>query len=543
METATTDNIKIDAIRTDGGTQARAGLDESKVQEYVEVMERDGVGNFPPLVVFYDGDTYWLADGFHRLAAMKLRKSFIFVRANVCQGTRRDAVLFACGANADHGLPRSADDKRRAVETLLSDQEWGAWSDREIARRCKVSHPFVAKIRSEIDTGNRYQYQSQERAFVHPKTGKETVMNTANIGGGIIYSGLTEEEIEIVSQVRGHSCVYITSNKGAYKIGYTNNLASRYTTTQKPPAVQLVHAFTCSGQGTEKKLHQLFANKRISGEWFELAGNDLEWLLSISDESEVDNAIIAANNEEFFRRYKQETIQHREDMADPDGRKPPSRCPRCHAGRSSILIASDHWQCRNCNREYDHTGKMPVVAETAEYTYTAEIEQYVEAVDAGTGEPKNLAIWELESATHAWLTSYFNSNIAQQHQAITRIKDGKDKTLLALLERHITYTSYASKSVTYRASDLKQAINNVCEQLRQRLEERERNAAVLDRDQAIGELRLYLENAEIELHRILKRHPIKEVSAAVTAVTLAIIPAVRELRRAARHGGGGEEEE
>ena len=34
-------------------------------------------------------------------------------------GTLRDAVLLAAKANATHGLPRSAETKRRAVDTLL----------------------------------------------------------------------------------------------------------------------------------------------------------------------------------------------------------------------------------------------------------------------------------------------------------------------------------------------------------------------------------------------------------------------------------------
>ncbi len=39
------------------------------------------------------------------------------------------------------------EDKRRAVMTLLQDVEWGQWSDREIAQRCKVEHKTVGKIR------------------------------------------------------------------------------------------------------------------------------------------------------------------------------------------------------------------------------------------------------------------------------------------------------------------------------------------------------------------------------------------------------------
>jgi hypothetical protein len=33
--------------------------------------------------------------------------------------------------------------------TLLADAEWAGWSDREIARRCAVSDPFVGKLRPE----------------------------------------------------------------------------------------------------------------------------------------------------------------------------------------------------------------------------------------------------------------------------------------------------------------------------------------------------------------------------------------------------------
>ena len=36
-------------------------------------------------------------------------------------------------------LGATNEDKRRAVMTLLADEEWGKWSDNEIARRCEVS--------------------------------------------------------------------------------------------------------------------------------------------------------------------------------------------------------------------------------------------------------------------------------------------------------------------------------------------------------------------------------------------------------------------
>lgn len=66
-----------------------------------------------------------------------------------------------------------------AVLTLLEDAEWATWSDREIARRCAVSHPFVAALRGSV-TGN---VTSDARDYT-TKHGTTATMNTANIGGG-----------------------------------------------------------------------------------------------------------------------------------------------------------------------------------------------------------------------------------------------------------------------------------------------------------------------------------------------------------------------
>lgn len=140
--------LKLDELRLDGGTQPRAQLDPQTIAEYAEAM-REGA-EFPPVDAFYDGQEYWLADGFHRHAAAA-RAQLADVLTKVRQGTRRDAVLFSVGVNATHGLRRSDADKRRAVETLLNDEQWQQWSDREIARRCAVSHPFVGKMRELIE--------------------------------------------------------------------------------------------------------------------------------------------------------------------------------------------------------------------------------------------------------------------------------------------------------------------------------------------------------------------------------------------------------
>lgn len=139
-------SIPINSIRIDGGTQIRVGpLDEDVVAEYAENIE-----SLPPIDVFVD-DTgvRWLADGFYRYAAHKLAGK-ASIQANQSRGSQRYALLHAVKANHQHGKRRSNADKRNAVMTMLSDAEWGKWSEPKIAQACAVSQQFVNKLKSEI---------------------------------------------------------------------------------------------------------------------------------------------------------------------------------------------------------------------------------------------------------------------------------------------------------------------------------------------------------------------------------------------------------
>lgn len=139
-------NIKI--IRIDCGTQSRAEINQAVVDQYAEAI-KDGA-DFPPVRVFHDGNFYYLADGFHRYFA-HLKAERAGIKAEVVNGTLRDAILYSFSANALHGLQRNIHDKRKIVTAMLEDFEWRAWSDREIARLCHVSHTFVANMRESMN--------------------------------------------------------------------------------------------------------------------------------------------------------------------------------------------------------------------------------------------------------------------------------------------------------------------------------------------------------------------------------------------------------
>ena len=112
--------------------QMRVAISERVVRSYAELMNDEVV--FPPVTVFWDGADYILADGFHRLEAVRMA-GFSEIECEVKEGQRRDALLFAAGANAAHGFQRSAEDKRLAVDTLLLDVEWVKWADAWEANR------------------------------------------------------------------------------------------------------------------------------------------------------------------------------------------------------------------------------------------------------------------------------------------------------------------------------------------------------------------------------------------------------------------------
>ena len=99
--------LALDSIVIDDSVQARAMMMVGAVDDYAEAM-RQGAA-FPPIDVFQEGDIYILADGFTRHAAAK-RASLTEIGCVVHVGDLRDAKLFAVGANATHGHPRSAAD-------------------------------------------------------------------------------------------------------------------------------------------------------------------------------------------------------------------------------------------------------------------------------------------------------------------------------------------------------------------------------------------------------------------------------------------------
>lgn len=143
-------DIPLDKINLFGGTQTRLKTNDDAVESYADEMERGTV--FPPIDVYFDGSTYWLADGFHRFLATK-RNGTPAISANVQPGGRTEALRHALGANATNGVYRTNGDKRNAVEIAL--EEWPELANVGLAEICKVSPELVRTCRQQMVKAGR----------------------------------------------------------------------------------------------------------------------------------------------------------------------------------------------------------------------------------------------------------------------------------------------------------------------------------------------------------------------------------------------------
>ena len=164
--------LKIEQIEIDAGTQTRVQLHDTTVEDYAEAMTAGK--KFPPVVVFYDGTHFFLADGFHRLMAAALN-GWKEIESDIRKGGRVDALKHSLGANTGHGLRRTGPDKRRCVEIAL--KEFPKLSARAVAEMCGVSDPFVLEIKKvEVLTVSTSTPKSSEKTGFSPPAPPKTVV-------------------------------------------------------------------------------------------------------------------------------------------------------------------------------------------------------------------------------------------------------------------------------------------------------------------------------------------------------------------------------
>ncbi len=167
----TTEVLALDNIVVDETIQPRVKLDEEHILELMEAYQEEQPVAAP--TVWKIGDKYKLAEGFHRVVALKRLKrphAEFVVRV----GTEEACALDALCSNRSHGLKRSSADKRRCVRQLLKLK--AAWSNPSVAKLAGVSDKLVNSVRGELEaeesipkSEKRLGADGKDRAAIHNK--------------------------------------------------------------------------------------------------------------------------------------------------------------------------------------------------------------------------------------------------------------------------------------------------------------------------------------------------------------------------------------
>jgi hypothetical protein len=176
-----TKQIPLKSINLNPKIHTRVALNPSRVDWFAKLLAGKDQGdgpNLPPVIAYFDGTTYWIADGYHRCHAHN-KSGKETIEAIVHKGGAREAFL--AGLAYDQGTPKTREDKRNSVLKALEDPELSKWSDRVIARHCGVDHKTVGKLRSgstgEFPSSNTVGADGKSR----PRPPKNRAGTTSNV--------------------------------------------------------------------------------------------------------------------------------------------------------------------------------------------------------------------------------------------------------------------------------------------------------------------------------------------------------------------------
>jgi hypothetical protein len=140
--------IPIELIVLHDDTQPRVKFTQEEIAaDYAKLMAEGR--EFPPVDVFFDGEEYWLADGYHRLMAAE-GLGWEEIDCTVHDGDLADAIWFSCSVNATHGLRRTREDVQLAIERALKHPKSVGQTNVDIANHVGCSDKTVAAVKQRL---------------------------------------------------------------------------------------------------------------------------------------------------------------------------------------------------------------------------------------------------------------------------------------------------------------------------------------------------------------------------------------------------------
>lgn len=148
---------------------ASRGTDPNTVQDYVIAMTNGD--EFPAIVAFRENGTILLSAGFHRVAAAQFL-GLAEIEAEIREGSRQDAMVYAAIDNAKNARPMSQAQKREAGARLLRLTDW---SQERIAKELAVGIGTISRWASSLPNG-------RDKPVTVTRNGTTYTMDISNIG-------------------------------------------------------------------------------------------------------------------------------------------------------------------------------------------------------------------------------------------------------------------------------------------------------------------------------------------------------------------------
>lgn len=198
------------------GLQARVAMNEDVVEDYAGLY-REG-RELPPIAVGRCDGVLYVYDGWHRLAARRCA-DLPTIACLVEDLDRAELAKRAIGANRDHGLRRTSEDKRRAVVLALMQPELCRLASRQLADVAGVSHAFVSSVRRSfgVDVGVPLTDAAVRRADGRPAASYEAIWNKASTWerAQVVQASWASEAADLVCATAGSAVWAATARRRA----------------------------------------------------------------------------------------------------------------------------------------------------------------------------------------------------------------------------------------------------------------------------------------------------------------------------------------
>jgi hypothetical protein len=173
--------LALERLTLDRSLQRREVESKETISRYAEIYSDYGEeAPFPPIVAFAENpktaletpdEKIWIADGFHRVKAAK-KANIVRIKLDLRKGGKREALLYALGANGEHGLHLSLDERRANAQAMLADEEWRTWSNVEISAHVHLAPNTIEKLRKTVE-GAQVDERKGKDGVVRKKAAKK----------------------------------------------------------------------------------------------------------------------------------------------------------------------------------------------------------------------------------------------------------------------------------------------------------------------------------------------------------------------------------